>query len=181
LADSDDWSSVGDYTSTLQVTAINWHLVGYIIDLQGDATNVNVTCFLNTLANSTSGLISNHIFVDDATAYKSFLGTHRTDQTTYEGDFKGFMYKFIVYNEAKSTPFGETNASCDPSCVAGATCTDVATECLEDYEFTETNDNVTCDGASCNDLSCVRTGECQTCDINNGKSGFCHLCFDREC
>ena len=179
VADSDDWTSVGEYTSTITVAAQQWQLVAYKLALQDDAASVAVTCQVTSNTNTSSDTITNHIYIDDSTAYKAFLGVYRTDLTTYEGDFHGFMYKFYIYNVDEPIGVAVSAASCVGSC--SGICTDEATECLGDYEFTTVSNGDPCDSSTCTDLSCVRTSECHTCDQAAGKSEYCHLCFDREC
>ena len=90
---------------------------------------------MNAEAGST-GTITGKRYLDDAINHKAFIGAQRTAASTYENEFKGFMYVINIYNSAilsgDEGKYG--NSGCDVSC---AQCIDVASQCLSDWDFLE--------------------------------------------
>jgi hypothetical protein len=108
----------------------------------------------------------------DAATYPAYLGVERTaDTPTFAPATKltGYIYTLHVYQAAHDHTANTTHAA---TC-SGSTCLTL--------NFNKFGDGGTdnCDGTNCADVSCVRSGECQT----NCAAGFthCHLCKDREC
>ena len=54
---------------------------------------------MNAEAGST-GTITGKRYLDDAINHKAFIGAQRTAASTYENEFKGFMYVINIYNSA---------------------------------------------------------------------------------
>ena len=176
LADVDDsFATAGDFTSTSPnvVVAQAWVLVGYSLDMTIDSYSTDIRLWINDEV-GTTGNLAGYIYVDDISPYDSYLGAYKTDSGSFDGDYKGFMYKVYIFNEIVTGSPGKSAVTCDASCTSSA-CTDTATECLESYEFTEYSSGNAC--LNCTDISCVRGTDCQTCS----ESDFCHLCYDREC
>ena len=127
LADADDFSDIGSATGSDAVPASEWTFVGYSVTLDINAVDSTVRLWTNDSSGTTSPLAS-YRMLDSATPYPAFIGTHRTDTTTYAGWFKGFVYNFYIYNDPTSTGdqgrYG--NTGCTPACGAWK-CTSIYT------------------------------------------------------
>jgi hypothetical protein len=142
IADADDYTALGALTSTgtNKVPVKDWTLVGYSVTMQATAIDSTIRLWINGAAGETNTL-SGRYYLDDVTAHKSYLGSHRSaDSTTFAGGLKGFMYNFYIYNEeiATGTDSKLGGTSCHADCTGhGASCTVVVTDCIADYDFTE--------------------------------------------
>ena len=127
------------------------------------------------------------IFIIDNTSYPLFIGCERDTATTYTSITHGFIYEIHFYQTTYTTAAGThyVSAGCtDPNGSACHGSCPEAGKCLWQEDFNAFNDagtNQTCDSASCDPRSCVRTQNCQAeCDSTN-PSKYCNLCYDREC
>ena len=177
IRDSDDWTSLGNQsTTTVTVPAAEWTFVGYSMDAELNAADSTLRMWTNDGAGDTTTLVG-FLFVADTNTTAGEIGRKRTDQTTYDEIFKGFIYNFFIYTQAIPTgsesKYGNSGCSC-----SGDKCT-AAQECLANYEFTQYGVGLDCD-SSCSQTGCVRSETCnnQPCETD---FDYCDLCYDREC
>ena len=163
-----------------QLAPVDWKLVVFAVAMASNTEDSDIQLWINESTNAVSETITGRVYEDDVSSYPAFLGIQRsTAETDKNTPFPGFIYSVKIYNTvlADITQYPQP-ATCSGSC-AGLTCTDVATECLGDWGFTEWGPSQTC-GSGCGGIGCVRDGDCNIskCD---GTFAFCHLCYDREC
>jgi hypothetical protein len=156
------------------VAALDWKFVSIGLKINNDADTADIKFNVNA-AESTDTTGTGIYFLDDSSDTKAYIGAKRTASTVWAENYHGFMYDFFVdatYVTGTSAYFF-TQGSC--TC-GGAACATLATECLRDWNFDEFAAGSSCDGTTCANKGCVRSGACQTCtDV------YCHLCYDREC
>ena len=105
-----------DSTGSNFVVAKDWTFIGYAVSLNDNTVDTDVKLWVNNDAGST-GTISSKRYLDDATNHKAFIGAFRTAASTYENEFKGFMYVIHIYNSALLSgddgKYGNSGCSCD--------------------------------------------------------------------
>ena len=155
LAEHGNYSNTSTLTaSSTQVPSQDWTLVGFAVQMDNNAVDSTIRFWINDGAHET-GTMTGFIFVDDATFYNAYIGSHRSADSTFEGGLVGFLYNFHIYNEARTDTPKYTTGGCHSDCGAMG-CTDIITHCIGDYEFTEWEAGQSC-GSGCSGKGCVRS------------------------
>ena len=106
------WATQGTITTNTAgsnvVTAANWHLVGFSLDIAATAVDTDTSLWIDNETHENSTM-SGYVYLEDVAAHKAFIGAHRSATNTYEGDLKGFMYNVFLYNN--ETPTGSPHYS----------------------------------------------------------------------
>jgi hypothetical protein len=88
--------------------------------------------------------LENKAYLDAATAHTNVVGAQPYDLDAFESYFHGFMYKIEIYNSYIQNGNGNYDNTDGALCTctgSGIKCTDVADQCLGEWNWDEYGDD----------------------------------------
>ncbi|CAG9326437.1 unnamed protein product [Blepharisma stoltei] len=155
------------------VNHYSWSHLSFTINFDSTGNSI-ITCFVNTISDSSPGTISDY-FIDDPNSLSVKIGAYEQSVGYYTNFFKGFIYWMQIYNSVKSiSSLSLQSSQCTESC---SSCP-LAKSCIPNCRILEYWIGPSfsqCDSCSSDcSYSCKDSGSSCTLCYNN----ICELCQD---